>query len=512
MTPPKTKTNPDPSPVDDVLASLGTLDLTGALPDGLRGMSANQLTGFVNVLDAHLKNLHTDEHGGLRDKTPEEKKAFDLGLTLRDQVMARIEEDRKVANIFKTKPASVVSVVNAIRSGYDDDAYGDTRRMSNAQARDAAMRQIDADRSATAHLSDEQKTHLSAQMRTDPNIARRILVTENDAYRNAWMKLVTDPDAHLTMDEDERTAIKAWKEFKNLSENTTTAGGFGIPVFIDPSIILTSQGSGNPFLTIARQVQVTTNQWKGVSSAGVSWTFQTEAAATSDASPTLAQPAVVVHMARGFLPYSIEVGDDYPSFAAEMSSLLAEGYDELLIEKFTRGTGSSEPYGILTCLSASASVRVTVTTVGTIGAPDPANVWKALPQRFRRNASWLMSVGVNEAIAQLGQANVYHAYTTTLSEGQVERLRNRPVYESPYMPDTTTSSTAPIGQAIVGDFSNFVIARAGGMNVELIANLVQQVTAGSGPAVPTGQRGWFAHARIGSRSVNDGAFRLLVNS
>lgn len=275
---------------------------------------------------------------------------------------------------------------------------------------------------------------------------------------------------------------------------------------------MTSQGSGNPFLEIARQVTVSTNQWKGVSSAGVSWTFQTEAAAAADASPTLAQPAVVVHMARGFLPYSIEVGEDYPSFAAEMSGLLAEGYDELLVDKFTRGTGSSEPYGILTCLSASASVRVTVTTVGTIGAPDPGNTWKALPQRFRRNASWLMSVGVNEAIAQLGQANVYHAYTTTLSEGQVERIRNRPVYESPYMPDTTTSTTAPEGQAIVGDFNNFVIARAGGMSVELIPHLMQQVTAGTGPAVPTGQRGWFAYSRIGSRSVNDAAFRILVNS
>jgi len=507
-----TKSKPADSPIDQVLASLGTLDVTDSLPEGLKGMSANQLTGFVSVLDAHLKALHTDEHGGLKDKTPEEKKAFDLGIQLRDRVMARIEEDRKISAIFQTKPAAVVSAVNAIRSGYSDDAYGDTRRMTNQQARDAAMRAMDSDRLATAHLSDEQKTHIAALMRTDTNIARRILVTENDAYRNAWMKLVTDPDAQLTLDDEERTAVRAWKEFKNLSENTTTAGGFGIPVFIDPSIILTSQGSGNPFLEIAKQVTVTTNQWKGVSSAGVSWTFQTEAAAASDASPTLAQPAVVVHMARGFLPYSIEVGDDYPGFAAEMSTLLASGYDELLIDKFTRGTGSGELYGILTCLSASASVRVTVTTVGTIGAPDIPKVWKALPQKYRRNASWLMSVGVNEAVAALGQANVYHAYTTTLTEGQVEKLRNRPVYESPYMPDTTTSNTAPEGQAIVGDFQNFVIARAGGMNVELIPNLMQQVTAGTGPAVPTGQRGWFAHARIGSRSVNDAGFRLMVNS
>ena len=29
---------------------------------------------------------------------------------------------------------------------------------------------------------------------------------------------------------------------------------------------------------------------------------------------------------------------------------------------------------------------------------------------------------------------------------------------------------------------------------------------------PSGQRGWFAHARIGGNSVNDLGFRLLVNT
>jgi HK97 family phage major capsid protein len=217
-------------------------------------------------------------------------------------------------------------------------------------------------------------------------------------------------------------------------------------------------------------------------------------------------------MARGFIPYSIEVGEDYPGFASEMSTLLAEGYDELLVDKFTRGTGSGEPYGILTCLSASASVRVTVTTVGSIGAPDPYKVWKAIPQRFRRNASWLMSVGVNNAIRQIGAANVFHGYTVNLPVDWADQLMGRAVYESAYMPDTTTSNTAPEGQAVVGDFNNFVIVRNGGMSVELLPQLFQQVTAGSGPAVPTGQRGWFAYARVGSRSVNDAAFRLLVNS
>ena len=295
-----------------------------------------------------------------------------------------------------------------------------------------------------------------------------------------------------------------------MGEVTTTAGGFGIPVFIDPSIILTAQGSSNPFLSIARQVTVNTNTWKGVSSAGVSWSFDTEAAAVSDDSPTLAQPTVSVHMARGFIPYSIEVGMDYPGFASEMQMLLAEGYNELLVDKLTRGSGTGEPKGILTAISAVSGDRVKVTTGGQLGAPDPYLVWAALPQRYRSRASWLMSIGVNNAIRQIGAANVFHGYTVNLPEAWADQLFNRPVYESTYMPDTTTWTTTASVAAIVGDFSNFVVARNGGMSVELVPQLFQQVTAGSGPAVPTGQRGWFAYARIGSDASNTSGFRALV--
>jgi HK97 family phage major capsid protein len=345
-------------------------------------------------------------------------------------------------------------------------------------------------------------------LRKDTVTARRILVTENEDYRSAFVKMVTE--VHPILTPEESRAMLAWNEFRAMGDWTNSAGGYGIPVFIDPSIILTAQESGNPFLQIAKQVTVNTNQWKGVTSAGVSWSFQTEAAAASDNSPTLAQPAIPVHMARGFIPYSIEVGMDYPSFASEMSGLLAAGYDELLVQKFTIGSGTGEPKGILTAISATSADRVKVTTGGSIGAPDPYNVWKALPQKYRRKASWLMSIGVNNAFRQLGTANVYHASTVTLPEEWLDSLFNKAVYESTYMPDVTTWTTTAEGQAIVGDFSNFVIAKNGGMNVELVPQLFQQVTAGSGPAVPTGQRGWFAYARIGSDANNTAGFRLLV--
>ena len=249
-----------------------------------------------------------------------------------------------------------------------------------------------------------------------------------------------------------------------------------------------------------------------MSSAGVTWAFGTEGAVVTDNSPTLAQPSVDIHAAKGFIPFTLEVAADYPGFASEMQTLLAEGYDELLVDKFTRGSGTGEPKGILTAISATVASRVTVTTAGSIGSPDPYKAWSALPQRHRRNASWLMSVGVNNQIRQVGAANVFHGYTVNLPEAWADQLFNRPVYESPYMPDTTTWSTTSAGAAVVGNFQNFIIARNGGMSVELVPHLFMQVTNTTGVGFPVGQRGWFAYARIGSDCASTASFRLLVVS
>ena len=472
--------------------------------EDLRDKTPEELYRLVGVVDAHLRDLHQDDRGALRELDDAEQRAFDELLKIREAAEKRLEDHNKLQDVFKRRPKSVERTLFALGAD-NDDAYADVRRLTATEARDKALRRLE-NKYSTAHMSTGQTDEVERQIRRDPDIARRILVTETDAYRSAWMKVVTDPNALALLSDEERDAVRAWNEYRAAAEWTTTAGGFGIPVFIDPSIILTAQESGNPFLTLARQVTVNTNQWKGVSSAGVTWAFQTEAAAVTDNAPTLAQPTVTVHMARGFIPYSIEVGQDYPGFADEMSRLLAAGYDELLVDKFTRGSGSGEPQGIVTALSANTNVRVKLTTAGTIGTPDPYATWKALPQKFRRRASWMMSVGVNNAVRQLGTANVFHAYTENLPAEWADELFGKQVYESPYMNDTPATTTSNEALAVVGDWQNFLIARRGGMSVELVPQIFD-VTNNR----PTGQRGWFAYARIGSGSVNDLGFRLMTN-
>jgi HK97 family phage major capsid protein len=481
-------------------------DLGDNTPDEVRNKTPEQLRELVEVLDAHLRSIHQEDTGELRDLTRAEEVAFEYGLRVREAAIKRIDEHRAIGEVFSRRPAAVKSAYANIRNGIDSS--NGVVRLSNAEARDMALRTLD-DRSSSAHLDSTEKDQIEKTVRKNTDIARRIVATENDNYRNAWQKLVTKPNGFMYLDDEERQAIRLYDEYRAASEGSNGAGGFGIPVFIDPSIIMTAQGSGNPFLQISKQVEVNTNNWKGINSAGVTWSFDSEASEVSDDAPTLLQPTITIFMARGFIPYSIEVGQDYPNFATEMQTLLAEGYDELLVDKFTRGSGSGEPQGVLTAVSAATACRVGVQTSGVnFGANDPYAVWGALPQRFRRRASWLMSVDVNNKLRQLGTANVFHAYTVNIPTEWADTFYGKSAYESPYMPNTTTSTSVNSGLALVGDFMNgFTIARRAGMSVELIPMLFH-----TNNNLPNGSRGWFAYSRIGSGVVNTSAFRLLVNT
>jgi HK97 family phage major capsid protein len=486
------------------MAGKSVAELGDAIPDEVRNKTPEELRQIVDIVDAHLRSLHQEDNGELRDLTVAEQTAFSYGIKVREHAIKRIEEHRAVSEVFARRPESVKKVYANIRNGIDGGNH--VTRMLPAEARDMALRTLD-DRRAAAHLRSDEKDQLEQQIHRNPDVARRIIVTENDDYRSAWLKLVTQPDGAMFLEDEERDAMKAYAEYRAAS-SSSGSGGYGVPVFIDPSIMLTAQGSRNPFMQIAKQTDINTNTWKGVTSAGVSWSFDAEANEVSDDAPSMLQPTVSINTARGFIPFSIEIGEDYPAFASEMSRLLTEGYDELLIDKFTRGTGTNEPNGVLTVLSASAGNRVGIQTSGSnFGSSDPYTLYEAVPQRFRFNASWLMSVNVNDKMRQLGGTNVYHAYTVNLPAAWMDTLLGRSVYESPYMPNTTTSTSANTGLAVLGDFSNYLIARRTGMSVELIPHLF--ATANN---LPSGQRGWFAYSRIGGNVVNTAAFRLLVNT
>jgi HK97 family phage major capsid protein len=434
--------------------------------------------------------------------SPEEDDELTAALGAHEQV--RSEKDAFEARQARIDAARAAATERAV--GYDapqvmrrTEADVDLRTATRTQVRDAALKILEG---AGRELDARQGDHVDKLLRTHNGntdggqIARRMLLTENDAYRSAFQKAVTTPAPAWTNDE-----ARAINEFRAMSGGVDTAGGFGVPVLIDPSIILTSGAGAAPVLELARVVTITTDEWKGVSSAGVSWSYDNEGAQVSDDAPTLAQPSVPVKTARGFIPYSIEVGDDYPGFAAEMRRLLDAGYIDLVASQTITG---ATPTGIFTALDANTNVEVVVNTDGAFSAPDLLKVWKSLPERYRGRATWLMHNDVENEIRSFG-VNNDSFYTVNLAAGGIGNLFGRPVRTTDYAPEFT-GTTGAANILVVGDFSNFLVAQRAGMSIELVPHLF-----GTTNGRPTGERGWFAYARHGFDSVNDLGFRLLQN-
>ncbi len=395
--------------------------------------------------------------------------------------------------------------------GRKDDPFDmDVRTIAEGQALSRAKHVLDLDEHSS-HLRADQKAHLNKVLRTRNGdldgdlVARLMLATERPAYRSAFQKVAASSTPAFTQEEsraiDEVRLIK-----RAMSIGVDSAGGFAVPVLIDPTIIMTAQGSTNDILRLARVETITNDTWRGLSTAGVSWSFKAEAAAATDNSPSVAQPEVPTRRADGFIPFSIEVGMDWPGFAEQMSTLLGEGYDELLAEKLSTGTsGSNEPNGLISSLDANTNVERELATAGVIAASDIYGLWDRLPQRFRRapNCAWMSSTDVQNSIRQLG--TVDPNFTVDITQEAIPRMFGRQYPMNDFMQDDPAGTgTQPL--LVVGDFAGYVVAQRAGMTVEFIPMLFD-VTNNR----PTGQRGWFAWARVGGGVVNSNAFRLLVN-
>lgn len=394
-----------------------------------------------------------------------------------------------------------------------DDPFDDDARTISEPAALSRARQVLDSKEHNSHLRDDQKAQLERVLRTRNGdldgdlVARLMLATENPAYRSAFQKVAASATPAFT--QEESRAIEQVRLIKRaMSIGVDSAGGFAVPVLIDPTIIMTAQGSPNDLLRLARVETITNDTWRGLSSAGVSWKFDAEAATATDNSPSVGQPEVPTRRADGFIPFSIEVGMDWPGFAEQMSMLLSEGYDELLAEKLTVATGTNEPGGLVAQLDASTNPNVSVelATAATVAASDIYGLWAALPQRFRRaaNCAWMSSTDVQNTIRQLG--TVDPNFTVDITQEAIPRMFGRQYPMNDFMQDVPASGTGEQPLLVVGDFRGYVVAQRAGMTVEFIPMLFD-VTNNR----PTGQRGWFAWARVGGGVVNPFGFRLLTN-
>ncbi len=343
--------------------------------------------------------------------------------------------------------------------------------------------------------STDKRRETSAELvETYPSVARYALATSSPAYQRAFTKWLKHGDsAAASYTDDEQQALV------RVMSLTTTEGGFMIPFQLDPTVIITSDGSFNQVRNVARQVIATGNIWNGISAGETSWSFDAEAAEVSDDASTFAQPTVVVHKAQGFVPISIEALADEANVTQEVGRLLASGKDTLESTSFTTGTGSDQPFGIVVAVTAQSTGSA---TTDVFAIADLYTIYGQLPARYRQNGTFMANNLIYSLIRQFdtgGGAGLW----TTLGGGLPPELIGKRHVENEAM-DGVLNAGATNLVLLFGDFSNYVIADRIGMTVELIPHLFA-----TGSNRPSGSRGIYAYYRVGADSVNDSAFEIL---
>lgn len=376
-------------------------------------------------------------------------------------------------------------------------------RAAAGELRSRAMRAIEMahfpqDRALTS--PEDARSHIARLLDADPDVgdfdggefARRLLITGSPLYRKAFFKTL----AGQSLSPEEQRAF-----------SIGSTGNYPVPYTLDPTIVPTSNSVVNPLRQISRIVQVTGNTWKGVTSGAITAAYTAEATEASDNTPTLLQPTINVEKAQAFVPFSIEVDQDWSAVQAEMATLFADAKDDLEATKFALGAGhgSNEPQGVL----VGGTTAIDTATASVFADDDLYSVEEALPPRFRPRAQWIANRAVYNKVRQFdtyGGAMLWKRIGEGLANAPTgntgAEVLGYPANELSTMATDVTTGAGTI--AMFGDFRHFVIVDRVGMNVELIPHLFA-----TGSNFPSGQRGLYAYWRNSSGVIAPNAFRKL---
>lgn len=457
-------------------------------------MNIDTLRTEIEALDVEIRSLHQTEDGELREFTPDEQTAFDEKIAARASKMALLERHEAIEKAAQMPERTVAPTAPNVVTQRDAMEIMSDRSSTPTQLADAAMRSLedkDVLPENLAHVRQVLKRHAS-----DRAWAEGVILRSQDVYASAWLKVMTGRENALTS--EERTV---------LGVSTNANGKYLLPTHLDPTIILTSALSTNEIRKISRVVTLSDGQpaWNGITSAGVTASWDGEVVEVSDDSPTFGQPSIATVRAQALVQASISATEDIANLGNDVMMMFADAKDRLEGAAHATGAGTTTPKGVFTAVAAVTASRVVSTTAATIGLVDLNSTYLGVPARYRANAKWVANPLYTVAIKTLGTA-VSASFSGDLREPTAGRILGKDVVESDDAP-TTQTTTALDQEVLIGDFNQFVIVdRPGGMSVEFIPHLFNTTTN-----LPDGRRAWYATWRNGSDVTNVDAFRLLVD-
>lgn len=375
-------------------------------------------------------------------------------------------------------------------------------RYSPAGRRDSAMRAIDESVKHLGMRSDVAEAAerlLNTANPVEQDHAQRYMTAVGSAdYFRAWRKVMADPHSgHRLFTDAEAEAFRAADAFR--AAWSESPGGFIVPMSIDPALNLTSGGSIDPMRALARVQLSAAAENVFVTSEAVQASWDAELAEVSDDSPTVADKRIKVHRGAAYVEASFEVlQDSNLAVGQEFEKLLIDAKAQHEAAAFMTGTGTGQPKGILTAVTAGQ--KQPTATADAIVAADLTALQAKLNPRWQANATFVANLDTINAIGSLETTNGNLRFPE-VADG---RLLRRPLVEASGLDSRTTTVGAGDDVVLYGDFKQYVIVDRVGTTINFLP-----IVPGANSR-PVAKSGWFMHWRVGADLLVPGAMTLLT--
>jgi HK97 family phage major capsid protein len=455
----------------------------------------------MGVIKSDLDSLEqveeeTDEHRERADALLGEWDELNTELEPLAEREARVAAVREAARAESNRESGSVNgspdlVVKTDRDPFEDLHSVRTGITSPADVRARALSAIEkySKRSDNWGLEDDGAEAATSLVEKGgkafgTEVARQMLCTGSPEYLAAFESYLNDPSGMAA-----RAAMSL----------TSANGGYLVPFTLDPTIILTNAGSANPYRQVANMKTTTTNDWNGVTSAGVTAEWTAENTVAADASPTVGQLKITPAKADAYLFGSVEILSD-SDFGQQLPELLADAKDRIEETGFAVGTGSTQPKGII---PAGTSQNRAGTAAAGPAAQDVYALMAALPARFRgprANNVWAANLLTINALRNIPK---FTGATESIvnDNGPVPTMLGKPFLES-----TSILGTFTTGNKVLAflDAKQFYIVDRVGMSV-FYDNFVLGANRRA-----LGSGAWYAYWRVGSDVSTATAVRVFA--
>ena len=461
----------------------------------------NALAERANGLKAKLEEYAT------RDEEPSDEERAQFQQDLKDFNDAGPELERMTAELRQLEAVlaaperarETAPAVPQVMTRNDPFAEGVEFR-SVAEVRGAARTVVEQVEHVDDSIRQAMQATLDQAIDKGGQIARHMIVASRPAYRSGFHKLLAGRPDLLTPEE------RAAEESVRALSLTDANGGYLVPTVVDPTIIFTGTHNG---LVAAQAIraradvrQISGDNLTVVKSSGVTVNWVAEGEESSDNSPTLSTLALSVNRCNCFVPYTIEIAQDWPGLENTIRNMIQVAKDDEEANVFALGNGTGKPLGMVYDIYTNYTGQVqNSASADTFAVADLYALRNKIAARYQGRGTWMGNQLIMDKIRQFDTAGG-GSYWVDLNGANPSSLMGFPVITNPEMDGTYGSGDNYV--LVYGDFSGYTIVDRVGLTVEAIPHLF-----GASNNFPNGMRGIWAYWRTGARVTNSEALAVL---